>query len=58
MKLKLINAKVEDLITGYNLGTTASTPHKQAPKPYQNDTVLARKTMKFIICIEPQKKFE
>lgn len=40
------------------LGTTASKPYKHATKSHQNDTVLLRKTMIFIIYIEPEKEFE
>lgn len=43
---------------GYNLGTSAPKPHKQGTKSYQNDAISTRKTMKFMIYIEPKKEFE
>ena len=43
---------------GYNLGTAALQPYKQASKSYQNDTICTRKTMIFMIFIEPQNEFE
>ena len=49
--------KLKDMI-GYNLGTTDSKPHKQASKPYQNDTISTSKVMKLIIYIEPEKESE
>ena len=46
---------IEQNVLGYNLGTTAPKPQKWAIKPYQNDTLLKSKVMKFIIYIEPKK---
>lgn len=49
---------LQQIWLGYNLGTVALKPYKRATKPYQNDTVLTRKIMEFMIYIEPEKESE
>ena len=49
---------IVNLWLGYNLGTPDLKPHKQATKPYQNDTLYRENAMKNRTCSEREKEFE